>query len=337
MGVFFWDFNDYNDTGREWLCFVLNALVFIFTVLALFRSIKFHRKITNETLPLAFNLVSTLVLLMLKLFEKGYEFDLIGYLIEIFTYFLFAFTFAIILVRIRRTAQTTVRIKAYMVSLMVIITLLIVLIFLVAIKVITRTCDRNLVTVSLITLSFEILSYIPVVYNGKQILAFLSVQKQSTLTETILSKQIENKNTLSDQFTIERRKQVFTVLAIYTVSLVIRVMLLLVAVFIEDTDLVQCQELDGIFIVTSDYVLGQIVLISIEINQLLPHLIIPLAVFIVPMKSKHRKVQIGKMDEKNISSLYSDEDDDIDTRDDFITSRVSSVLSDKADSSPRRR
>lgn len=31
---------------------------------------------------------------MLKLFEKGFEFDEIGYIIEIFTYFLFCYTFA---------------------------------------------------------------------------------------------------------------------------------------------------------------------------------------------------------------------------------------------------
>ena len=46
-------------------------------------------------MPLSINLIATFILLNLKLFEKGYEFDLIGHFIEIFTYFLFCYTFAI--------------------------------------------------------------------------------------------------------------------------------------------------------------------------------------------------------------------------------------------------
>ena len=154
MGIFFWDFNGYNDTEREWICFVLNILVFVFTVLALIRSLKFHRKIKLEIVPLSFNLISTLVLLLLKLFEKGYEFDLIGYLIEIFTYFLFAFTFGIILAKVKHTRNSAVKIKTYMIAFIVIITVLLILTLLVAMKVIDRTCDRNLVVVSVITLGF---------------------------------------------------------------------------------------------------------------------------------------------------------------------------------------
>jgi hypothetical protein len=240
MGLFFWDFNDYNDSWREWICFVLNALVFGFAFIALLRSLNFHRKITFEILPLTFNLLSTFVLLLLKLFEKGYEFDLIGYLIEIFTYFLFAFTFGIIFAKIRKQPNSSIKIKLYTVSFILIVCLLIVLILLVAIKVINRTCDRNLVVVSVITLGFEILTYIPAIYNGKRLLNYLSYHNKSTITETILSSHIETKN-LSDQFTIERKKQVFTILAVYTISLFIRVLLLIVSVFIESSDLVKCQ------------------------------------------------------------------------------------------------
>lgn len=50
--------------------------------------------------------------------------------------------------------------------------------------------------------------------------------------------------------------------------------------------------MEGIYIITSDYFLGQLMLIMIEVNQLLPHIIIPLAVFIVPMKTKTKKVNI---------------------------------------------
>ncbi len=121
---------------------------------------------------------------------------------------------------------------------------------------------------------------------------YLNYHKKSTITETILSSHVETKNNLSDQFTIERKKQVFTILAVYTMSLVIRVILLIVSIFIESSDLIKCQEMDGIYIITSDYFMGQFMLIMIEVNQLLPHIIIPLAVFMVPMKTKTKKLNI---------------------------------------------
>ena len=69
-----------------------------------------------------------------------------------------------------------------MVSFILIVCLLIVLILLVAIKVIDRNCDRNLVIVSVITLAFEIITYIPAIYNGKQLLDYLNYHKKSTIT-----------------------------------------------------------------------------------------------------------------------------------------------------------
>lgn len=58
-----------------------------------------------EMMPLSINLAATFVLLMLKLFEKGYEFAQIGHYIEIFTYFLFCYTFAIMYTAISNPEQ----------------------------------------------------------------------------------------------------------------------------------------------------------------------------------------------------------------------------------------
>lgn len=75
--------------------FVVNILAFIFTFYSLVRTARYHGKVMFELLPLSINTVATLVLLFIKLFEKGYEFDLVGYAIEIFTYFLFCYTFSV--------------------------------------------------------------------------------------------------------------------------------------------------------------------------------------------------------------------------------------------------
>lgn len=81
--------------------------------------------------------------------------------------------------------------------------------------------------------------------------------------------------------------------------------------------------------------MGQAVLVLIEINQLLPHLIIPLAVFVVPMKSKTKRLYF-ETDQKSLSSLTKDDDDEVDSRDDYIKGKVSSTISERSDS-PRRR
>lgn len=161
---------------------------------------------------------------------------------------------------------------------------LIVFIFLVSFKVIERNCDRNLLGVSILTLMSELISYIPAIYHSKKIMDILNVRKKSSTTETMLSACIDSRKSLSDQFITDRKKQITAVISFYTLSLVIRTFLLFVSIFIEDSDLIQCQNLEDTVIITSDYFLGQFVLVLIEINQLLPHLVIPLAIFIIPMR-----------------------------------------------------
>lgn len=56
----------------------------------------------------------------------------------------------------------------------------------------------------------------------------------------MLSEHISVGKSLSDQFTIERKKQIFAVLIIYSISLVIKIVLLIITIFIEDSDLIEC-------------------------------------------------------------------------------------------------
>lgn len=93
MRLFFWDFDDYSDIGREWALFAINVLAVAFTVYSLVSTARLHKRCIFELIPLSINALATVTLLLLKLFEKGYEFDEIGYIIEIFTYFLFCYTF----------------------------------------------------------------------------------------------------------------------------------------------------------------------------------------------------------------------------------------------------
>lgn len=52
--------------------FIINIAAFIFTFYSLIRTAKYHGKALFELVPLSINTVATLVLLFIKLFEKGY-------------------------------------------------------------------------------------------------------------------------------------------------------------------------------------------------------------------------------------------------------------------------
>ena len=108
MGTFFWDFQDHNDIGREWAMFIINLLAFLFTAYALVRTARHHRQFVFELVPLSINLLATVILLLIKLFEKGYEFDIVGYIIEIFTYFLFGYTFSVMHARLITNRQRVI-------------------------------------------------------------------------------------------------------------------------------------------------------------------------------------------------------------------------------------
>lgn len=75
MGLFFWDFTDYNDIERyfigylrEWAMFIVNILAFCFATYSLYRTAHFHGKVMFDLMPLSINAGATLVLLFIKLF-----------------------------------------------------------------------------------------------------------------------------------------------------------------------------------------------------------------------------------------------------------------------------
>lgn len=57
-------------------------------------------------------------------------------------------------------------------------------------------------------------------------------------------------------------------------------------------DLFDCVQEEGVYIITSDFAIGQIVLIFAEVNQLLPHVVIPIAMYVVPLQKITRSKSI---------------------------------------------
>lgn len=118
----------------------------------------------------------------------------------------------------------------------------------------------------------------------------------------------------------ERKKQIILVLSAYTLSLLLRGLVLIFN--IDWSSYFVCIECDGIYILTSDQFWGQFLLVLIEINQLIPHLIIPIAMFVIP---------VGKLRQNNKIDLQEtliDDDEDLSDASDILQRRITkSILS----------
>jgi hypothetical protein len=98
--------------SREWVFFSVDILVFSFTLLSVVNTYRMHGKFRFEILPLSVNCLATFMILLLQLFERGFEYYLATYLIEIYTYFLFCYTFTMMYVRVKQP-QRIILIKKY--------------------------------------------------------------------------------------------------------------------------------------------------------------------------------------------------------------------------------
>ena len=76
--------------------------MFCFTLLSIVNTYRIHRRPRFELLPLSINCTATFLILLLQLFEKGFEFYLATFLVEIYTYFLFCYTFTVMYARARQ-------------------------------------------------------------------------------------------------------------------------------------------------------------------------------------------------------------------------------------------
>lgn len=206
--------------------FVINFLAFLFTSVSLYKTARYHGKVMFELLPLSINTFATLMLLFIKLFEKGYEFDLVGYIIEIFTYFLFCYTFALMHTRLIATHRLHLK-KACNILFILVAVMAIVGIVLILTSVIARNCDNNMMEVSIAGFVTELASYIPTIYFGWDILRDITrkhEQEKEESYKTLPSPELFKP--VSDQYIKERKKQIQLVLLAYTLSLLLRAIVL---------------------------------------------------------------------------------------------------------------
>ena len=76
----------------------------------------------------------------------------------------------------------------------------------------------------------------------------------------------------------------------YTSSLLLRALLIFLTDFFDNY--FDCDQVEEVYIITSAYALGQITLIFVQLNQLIPHVMIPIALFIIPIQRKKRRKSV---------------------------------------------
>ncbi len=136
---------------------------------------------------------------------------------------------------------------------------------------------------------------------------------------------------MSDQYIRERKKQIKLVLGAYTLSLFLRAFVLIFNLASPDDEFT-CLDCESAKIITSDFWIGQFVLVIVEINQLIPHLVIPVALYVIPIKKLRKTADIDLH-----STLIDFEDQDDDTHSDTAIQRqISNSILYRNSSSPKR-
>lgn len=137
----------------------------------------------------------------------------------------------------------------------------------------------------------------------------------------------------------ERMKQIRIVLFAYIISLFVRFILSILTIFFLNK-LFKCVRIENVSIITSVSGFGQALLVIGEINQLLPHIVIPIAMYLIPLRKLGRSNKSFHLNEKLIDSNdgLSDEDE-LDFGEDLVQDKVTSLLSSRMsdDSSPRQK
>lgn len=131
-----------------------------------------------------------------------------------------------------------------------------------------------------------------------------------------------------DIYIRERKKQIYLVLSVFLLSLIFRTALS-VTYTVQGQDFITCSLIDNqIIIITSDSVAGQIVLVIESFNELLPHIVIPIAMYIVPLRKMSKSIKFN-------SALLDEDQEDSSKDEQQNQQRISTMLSSRlSDSSP---
>ena len=159
----------------------------------------------------------------------------------------------------------------------------VVIIILILSTVIAKDCDNNLIEASLAGFVTEFICYVPTMYFGFDIIKNLDRKdKEEMESSSDLSDSLLQLSSIKDQYIQERKKQIKLVLSAFTISLFLRAVVL--GFNFNSDDYFNCFDCEGVKIITSDLVIGQIILVLVELNQLIPHLVIPIALYVIPAK-----------------------------------------------------
>lgn len=90
---------------RQYISLAVNVLVLLFVLFACMGTYRRWRSMSFELMPMTLNLLAMLLITFLCVTQENYEYNLVIYVVEIYTYFFFTFSFVVVL--LGRKSQAT--------------------------------------------------------------------------------------------------------------------------------------------------------------------------------------------------------------------------------------
>jgi hypothetical protein len=120
-------------------------------------------------------------------------------------------------------------------------------------------------------------------YYGNLILNQLMSNEQSLQINRLTPTESFSDSTLggTDSYFKDRKRQIMLILFSYTLTIILRIIwLILNNVFFDDN--ISCSLIDQATVINSDTILGNLILAINSIIELLPHMLLPIALYIIP-------------------------------------------------------
>jgi hypothetical protein len=146
----------------------------------------------------------------------------------------------------------------------------------------SATCEEVYEVAFYLLFAFEALLYGLTMWCGSLILKQMreEVKKQMSVIRPTESFDDTSAFATTDRYFIERRRQITLILVTYSLTMVLRVVWIVLNVVYSDD--ISCTLVQQAYIIDSDTVLGNFILAVNFVIDLLPHVLLPIAMYIIP-------------------------------------------------------
>lgn len=146
----------------------------------------------------------------------------------------------------------------------------------------SATCDEAYEVAFYLLFAFELLLYGLTMWCGILILRQMVVALRQQLSLMKPTESFEDSTVLgtSDRYFVERRRQITLILTTYSLTILLRLIWILLNEIYSDD--LSCTLVEQVYIVDSDTILGNFIIVINFVIDLLPHVLLPIAMYVIP-------------------------------------------------------